>query len=323
MKPFTLVRAHSLAEAARETARPDTALKAGGVDLLDRMKEGIDSPAVVVSIAQVPGHDGIEPGPPAKIGALATLARISGHSGLQSAYPALTEAAAGAATPQIRQMATLGGNLCQRPRCWYYRLEEFGCRKNGGTECFAKEGENRFHAIFDTDLLCCCVHPSATGTALLTYGATLIILSPKGRRALPIEAFFSRPPEDATRENNLKAGEIVEAVTIPAPAAGTRSVYRKLKEKESFDWPIVEACVSVTVYNGLIRDARVVLGSVAPTPHRSREAEAVLVGARPGPEIARKAAEAAVAPARPLGQNAYKVRLARVEMERALRQAMA
>ena len=323
MRPFTLVRARSLEEAARETARPDAALKAGGVDLLDRMKEGIDSPKTVVSISHLPGHSGIEAGPPAKIGALATLATIASHAALQTAYPALVQAAAGAATPQIRQMATLGGNLCQRPRCWYYRLEEFHCRKNGGSECFAKEGENRFHAIFDTDLLCCCIHPSAVATALTAYGATLHTLSPRGRRTLPIEAFFSRPTDDATRENNLKPGEIIESVSLPAPASGTRSVYRKLKEKESFDWPIVETCVSVTVYSGLIRDARVVFGSVAPTPHRARAAEAALIGARPGGELARRAAEAAVADARPLGQNAYKVRLARVELERALRQVLA
>ena len=187
-------------------------------------------------------------------------------------------------------MATLGGNLCQRPRCWYYRLEEFDCRKKGGSECFAREGENRYHAIFDTDLLCCCIHPSATGTALLAYGATLEVLSPKGRRSLPIDQFFFRPVEDATRENSLKPGEIVESVSIPAPAAGARSVYRKLKQKESFDWPLVETCVSLSLSGGVVSDARVVFGSVAPIPYRSREAEAVLNGAKPSPELFQKAA---------------------------------
>ncbi len=323
MKPFVLIQARSLREAARETVSPDAALKAGGVDLIDRMKEGIDDPKTVVSIAGIPGHDRIEPGPPAKIGALATLAKIAADPGLARSYPALVEAAAGAATPQIRHMATLGGNLCQRPRCWYYRLEEFDCRKKGGNECFAREGENRFHAIFDTDLLCCCVHPSATGTALLAYGASLAIVSPAGSRTLPIDQFFYRPTDDATRENTLKPGEIVESVSIPAPASGSRSVYRKLKEKESFDWPLVETCVRVRIEGGVIREARVVFGSVAPTPYRSREAEAALVGARPGEDSARRAAEAAVSRARPLSQNAYKVRLARVELERALKQAFA
>jgi len=323
MKPFALVHPRSLSEAARASVPADAELKAGGVDLLDRMKEGLDSPKTVVSLSRVPGLDGIDAGPPATIGALATLAKLAAHPGLLKHYPALAEAAAGAATPQIRNMATLGGNLCQRPRCWYYRLEEFDCRKKGGSDCFALEGENRFHAIFDTDLLCCCVHPSATGTALVAYGATLDVVSPNGRRSLPIEQFFYRPTDDATRENNLKPGEVIAAVTIPAQPAGTRAVYRKLKEKESFDWPIVETCVRISISGGTVRDARVVFGSVAPVPHRAQAAEAMLVGASPSPELAQKAAAAAVADARPMSQTAYKVRLARVELERALRQAFA
>jgi xanthine dehydrogenase YagS FAD-binding subunit len=220
-------------------------------------------------------------------------------------------------------MATIGGNLAQRPRCWYYRSADFDCRKKGGSECYAVHGENRFHAIFDTDLLCCCIHPSATGTALLAYGATLETVSAKGKRRLPIEQFFNRPTADATRENNLNVGEIIETIEIPAQPEGTRAVYRKLKEKESFDWPIVETCVVLSMSGGAVRAARVVLGSVAPTPRRSPEAEKLLQGARPSDELARRAAEAAVASAKPLEHNAYKVRLARVELERALRQAFA
>ena len=323
MKPFTLVHARSLAEASRAASKPDAELKAGGVDLLDRMKEGFDSPKTVVSIATVPGLDRIQAGPPARIGALATLASIAADPGVRKHYPALAAAAAGAATPQIRNMATLGGNLCQRPRCWYYRLEEFDCRKKGGSDCFARDGENRFHAIFDTDLLCCCIHPSAAGTALSAYGASLEVVSVQGKRTLPIDRFFYRPTEDATRENTLAPGDIIESVAIPALPPGARSVYRKLKKKESFDWPLVEVCVALTLSGGSIRDARVFFGSVAPTPYRSREAEAVLAGARPGPEVARKAAEAAVAAAKPLSQNGYKARLAKVELERALKEAFA
>jgi xanthine dehydrogenase YagS FAD-binding subunit len=323
MKPFVLVQADSLADAAKETAKPDTALKAGGVDLLDRMKEGFESPGTVVSISRVQGVSEIAAGPPAKIGAMATLSAIAAHPGLQKTYPALAHAAAGAATPQIRNMATLGGNLCQKPRCWYYRLEEFDCRKKGGKDCFALQGENRYLALFDTNLLCCCVHPSATGTALSAYGATLEIVSPKGTRTLPIDKFFHRPTADPTRENTLAPGDVIAAVTLPAPAPGQRSVYRKLKEKESFDWPLVETCVVLDLDGGVIRDARIFFGSVAPTPYRSKEAEAALNGARPSPELARKAAEAAVAAAKPLSQTAYKARLARVELERALKEAFA
>lgn len=323
MKPFILLRPATLSEAAREAARPGSEVKAGGVDLLDRMKEGFDSPQRVVSIAHVPGLDSISAGPPAKIGALATLARIASSPDIKRLYPALAAAAEGAATPQIRNMATLGGNLCQRPRCWYYRLAEFDCRKKGGPTCYAQDGENRFHAIFDSDLFCCCIHASATAVALLAYGAKLNTVSPRGRRTIVLDDFFVRPTEDARRENVLTPGEIIETVMIPAPPPGARSVYKKLKEKESFDWPLVEACVNLTVSGGTVREARVILGSVAPTPRRATEAEAVLRGAPARPETASKAAAAAVANAKPLAQNAYKVRLARVTLERALREAFA
>ena len=323
MKPFTLLQPATLSEAAREAARPGSELKAGGVDLLDRMKEGFDSPQRVVSIAHLRGLDRISAGPPASIGALATLARIASSPDVRRLYPALGDAAEGAATPQIRNMATLGGNLCQRPRCWYYRLAEFDCRKKGGPTCYAQDGENRFHAIFDSDLFCCCIHPSATAVALLAYGAKLNTVAPRGRRTIALDDFFVRPTEDARRENVLMPGEIIETITIPAPSPGARSVYKKLKEKESFDWPLVEACVNVTVSAGTVREARVILGSVAPTPRRATDAEAVLRGAPASPETASKAATAAVANAKPLAQNAYKVRLARVALERALREAFA
>jgi xanthine dehydrogenase YagS FAD-binding subunit len=322
VKPFAFVTPKTLEEASREAARPKTALKAGGVDLVDRMKEGLDAPERVVSIARLPGLDKIAAGNPTRIGALATLARIAADPELSRSHPALVEAAAGAATPQIRNMATLGGNICQRPRCWYFRLEEFDCRKKGGDACFALEGENRFHAIYDTEV-CCCIHPSATATALTAYDASIEIFGPKGRRKIGIADLFVKPTEDATRENALAPGEIVEAVAIPAPAAGARSAYTKFKEKESFDWPLVEACVAFSLSAGVVRAPRVVLGSVAPVPKRFPAAEAALEGQRPSPALAARAAEAAVASATPLSGNAYKVRLARVALERTLAKAWA
>jgi xanthine dehydrogenase YagS FAD-binding subunit len=322
VKTFVLLPAASLAEAARECAKPRTELKAGGVDLVDRMKEGLDSPERVVSIAGIAGLDGIAIGSPSRIGAMATLAQIADHAELRRVYPALADAAGGAATPQIRNMATLGGNIAQRPRCWYYRSGDFNCRKKGGTECYALEGENRFHAIFDTDLICVCVHPSATAAALTAYDASAEIVSPKGKRTVLLTDLFLKPVNDPTRENHLQPGEIIEAVSIPAPAAGARSAYSKLKEKDTFDWPLVETCVAMDVSGGAIRNARVVLGHVAQVPWRSKEAEAVLNGGRPSPELFAKAAAAAVAAAKPLSQNAYKVRLARVILERTLRAAV-
>jgi xanthine dehydrogenase YagS FAD-binding subunit len=323
VKNFVLLPARSLEEAAREAAKPNTEVKAGGVDLIDRMREGTDGPDRVVSIAHLRGLNRIAIGSPSRFGALATLAAIARHPEVQRVYPALAAAADGAATPQIRNMATLGGNICQRPRCWYYRLAEFDCRKKGGNDCYAQDGENRFHAIFDTDLLCVCVHPSATAVALLAYGAHLEIVSPAGKKTLSLDDLFVRPTEDPTRENRLAPGEIIESVVVPKPAAGSRSAYRKLKEKESFDWPLVEACVGAQVSGGVIRQPRVVLGHVAQVPWRSREAEAVLAGQTASPELFRKAAEAAVAGAKPLAQNAFKVRLARVTLERTLKEAFA
>lgn len=323
MKTFVLLPVASLAEAARECAKPKTELKAGGVDLVDRMKEGLDSPERVVSIAGISGLGGIAIGSPSRIGALATLAHIADSADVKRVYPALADAAGGAATPQIRNMATLGGNIAQRPRCWYYRSADFDCRKKGGNECYAQEGENRFHAIFDTDLVCVCVHPSATAAALVAYDASAEIVSPGGKKTVKLEALFLKPVNDPTRENHLAPGEIIEAVTLPTPPAGARSAYRKLKEKESFDWPLVEACVALDLSGGTIRSARVVLGHVAQVPWRSKEAEAVLNGAKPTPELIRKAAAAAVLGAKPLSQNAFKVRLARVMLERTLRAALA
>ncbi|HEY7368847.1 MAG TPA: xanthine dehydrogenase family protein subunit M, partial [Thermoanaerobaculia bacterium] len=188
--------------------------------------------------------------------------------------------------------------------------------------CFALEGQNRFHAIYDTDM-CCCIHPSATATALTAYGATVEIFGAKGRRSLPIEGLWVKPTEDPTRENWLAPGEILQAVTIPAPAAGARSAYSKLKEKESFDWPLVEACVAFSLAAGAIRGARIVLGSVAPAPKRFPEVEKMLEGQRPSAQLAARAAEAVVAGATPLSGNAYKVRLARVSLERTLKKAWA
>jgi xanthine dehydrogenase YagS FAD-binding subunit len=323
VKNFVLLPVASLAEAARECAKPRTELKAGGVDLVDRMKEGLDTPERVVSISGIPGLDRIAIGSPSRIGALATLAHIADSAEVKRAYPALADAAGGAATPQIRNMATLGGNIAQRPRCWYYRSADFDCRKKGGNECYAQEGENRFHAIFDTDLVCVCVHPSATAAALVAYDASAEIVSPGGKKTVKLEALFAKPVSDPTRENHLQPGEIIEAVTLPAPSLGARSAYRKLKEKESFDWPLVEAAVALDLSGGTIRSARVVLGHVAQVPWRSKEAEEVLNGAKPTPEVIKKAALAAVSGAKPLSQNAFKVRLARVMLERTLRAALA
>jgi len=218
------------------------------------------------------------------------------------------DAAAAAATPQIRNAATLGGNLAQRPRCWYFRREDFRCRRKGGSECFAIDGQNEMHAVFDNDL-CAIVHPSATGTALTALGASLLLRGPSGERAVPVEDFFVRPQVDVTRENVLRPGELIVEVRVPA---GRRSGYVKLMEKQSFDWPLAEAAVA------LGDDPRVVLGAAAPIPWRARAAEALLRGKRVDDALATQAAEAALQGAKPLQHNGYKVPILKTAVRRAL-----
>ena len=243
-----------------------------------------------------------------RLGPLVTLATLSSDARIRKQAPALADAATAAATPQIRNAATLGGNLAQRPRCWYFRKEEFRCKRKGGTECFAIDGQNEMHAVFDNDL-CPIVHPSATGTALTALGASLALKGPEGERTVPIEEFFVRPETDVTRETVLRPGELIVEVRVPA---GRKSGYVKLMEKQSFDWPLAEAAVT------LGDDPRVVLGAAAPVPWRAKAAEALIRGKRVDEALAAQAAEAAVQGARPLQHNGYKVPLLQAAVRRAL-----
>ena len=213
---------------------------------MDLMKEGILAPQRLVNLRTVRGLDGIEEDRETggmRLGPLVTLARLAADPGVRRRYRALADAAGHAATPQIRNVATLGGNLLQRPRCWYFRAEAFPCRRKGGTSCFAIEGENAYHAIFANGA-CAIVHPSATATALVALGARLSVAGPSGPREVKLESIFVRPEQDVTREHGLTPNEVVTAVRLPPLPPGAASAYAKLGEKESFDWPIAEvACV--------------------------------------------------------------------------------
>jgi xanthine dehydrogenase YagS FAD-binding subunit len=234
------------------------------------------------------------------IGPLVTLAQLDTHTAVRGSYPALTDAAGHAATAHIRNVATIGGNILQRPRCWYFRNEQFHCRKKGGTRCFAQDGENDYHAIFD-NRTCAIVHPSAVAVALVAYGATLELTGKKGKREIAIEQFFVKPDEDVHRENRLGEDELLTAIHIPKPAAGTKSAYMKLGEKESFDWPLAEVAVV------LGPKPAVILGAAAPIPWRAQSAERVLAGNPVNEESARAAAKAALQGASPLANNFYKL----------------
>lgn len=301
-------------EAARK-AHVAAEAKGAGIDLVDRLKERTAAPDRVVDLRRLDGHRTIRPtGGTVSVGALVTLREIA--EGLKAELPALAEACEGAATPQIRNAATLGGNLCQRPRCWYFRSADFQCLKKGGTECFAQKGENVFHAVFGNGT-CAIVHPSAAGVALMAYGAAVETLSPSGRRSIPIESFFVRPEEDVTAENALRPAELIVEVVVPK-RAGLRSAYRKLKQKQAFDWPLADVAVAYLDDAGAARDVRIVLGSAAPVPFRSKRAEALVEGKRIDGALAAAAGKAAADGATPLAQNAYKIPLVSAMVRRTL-----
>jgi xanthine dehydrogenase YagS FAD-binding subunit len=319
MNRFEWAEALTIGEAVSQLSGKAVA-KAGGVDLLDRLKEGLEAPQRLVNIRNIKGLDKIQDDAKAglRLGPLVTLAQLDADPTLRRRYAALAAAAGHAATPQIRNMATVGGNLLQRPRCWYYRSEQFHCRKMGGERCFAIEGENQYHAIFDNKL-CAIVHPSATAVALVALGARLELTGAKGAREVLLEEFFVTPEEDIRRENKINADELITEIRVPAPLAGARSAYLKQGEKESFDWPIAEVAVVLERgAMGRITRASVILGAAAPVPHRARAAESALVGQVLNEESARAAAVAAVRNASPRSENGYKVPVFEALVRRAI-----
>lgn len=286
---------------------PKVVIKAGGVDLMDLLKEGLAAPERLVNIRTVRGLDRIAAGGEGlRVGPMVTLAQIAADGAVQKRYRALADAAGHAATPQIRNMATVGGNLLQRPRCWYFRSASFECLKKGGSRCFAREGENAYHAIFGNGR-CAIVHPSATAVALVALGGKVELRGPKGTREVLLESFFVAPETDVLRENALGEGEMITEIRVPTPAAGASSAYTKQGEKESFDWPVAEVAVVLEQEGGKCSRASVVLGAAAPVPYRARAAEAALVGKAVDEGTARAAAKAAMQGATPLAQNGYKV----------------
>ena len=325
MHRFAYMQAQTPAAAAAILSRnPDAMLKAGGIDLLDLLKEHLVTPALIVDLSQIEELRGVtidRSSGALRVGALTTFAQIATHAEVQKGWPALTQVAAGAATPQIRNLATIGGNLCQRPRCWYFRQEDYLCRKKGGERCFALEGENRYHAIF-ANQTCASPHPSTAAVPLLAYDATLQVMDKEGKeRTLALTDFFLAPERNAQREHVLARDEVLTTLTVPRPPQGTGSAYLSLKHKQSFDWPLVEAAVVLHLDKGEVHDARVVLGSVAPVPVRSTAAEKVLLGNRISEQTAARAGEAATAGATPLTHNGYKVPLLAELVRRAVLKA--
>jgi xanthine dehydrogenase YagS FAD-binding subunit len=319
MNRFEFVRAASLAEALALLAeRPGSVVKAGGIDLLDHLKERLIEPPRLVDLKTIPKLSaiGVQPDGSLAIGPLATLAQIAAHPGIRATHTALAEACAEAASPQIRNLATIGGNLLQRPRCWYYRQESYRCLKKGGDICFAVGGENRYHTIFG-DGPCNAPHPSNSAVALVALGASLTFESARGTRTIPVEQFFTLPAADPTRENTREPGEILTAIGVPA-APGVRSTYASLRERAAFDWPLVSAAAALRQDGAIVGEARIVLGAVATIPLRATAAERLLVGRRLDEATADAAAQTAGTGAQPLSSNAYKGELSRTLVRRIL-----
>ena len=309
MKPFELVKAKTVDEAAA-ALRGGACVIAGGTDLVGRLKDNIlpDYPEALVDITGIPGLDGIaEEGGVLRVGALARLADIAASPLINEGYTALAEAAGRAASPNIRNMATLGGNVAQLNRCWYFRKPEnrFHCLRKGAAGCFAKTGDNRFHSVFGDDRGCYSVSPSDTAPALITLGAMVVT----NKRVVGAEGFFAVGAPGGTV---LEPDEIITGFRIKRPAAGAKSAFLKMAWRKSIDFPVVN-CAVVTGESPVI-----CLGAVAPTPYRAREAEAVIAGILIDERIAAAAGAAAVSLARPLPASAYKAQIAQALVKRAL-----
>lgn len=321
MKSFERVQPRSWEDAAAQMAaarekKISSEVKGAGTELLDRLKEYNLAPDLVIDLRRLTSHSSIQrkSSGAVSIGALVTLSAVA--EGVRADFPALADACEGAATPQIRNAATLAGNLCQRPRCWYFRSSEFQCLKKGGVECLAKSGENEFHAIFGNNT-CAIVHPSAAGVALVALNARIETLAAGGGRTLQAADFFVRPEVDVFTENALRPGELVVEIHVEKPQ-GLRSAYRKIKQKQAFDWPLADAAASWRDEGGVAKDVRIVIGSAAPVPWRAKAAEALVEGKKIDAALAARAAEAALEGATPLGRNAYKLPMVAAVVRRTL-----
>jgi len=324
MNLFEVITPADLASASRLLAQDGHVAFAGGVDVVDLMKQGIVSPTALVNLKGLKELGGIEvrPSGELRLGATAKLSEVAEHPAIRARFTAIAEAASETATPQIRNLGTVGGNLLQRPRCWYFRNPDVNCLKKSGDKCYAFGGLNRYHAILGGDPAFI-VHPSNLAPALIAMRASATIVGPAGKRTIELEKFFTLPAVDPKRENSLKPGEIITEVIVPAPSASVSSHYLEAREKQSFDWPLVSVAIALDRGPGAktIRDARVVMGAVAPVPWRSHEAEAALKAGPLDEPRARAAAKAALKGAQPMTDNAYKVVMAKVIVRRAIMSA--
>jgi xanthine dehydrogenase YagS FAD-binding subunit len=295
---------------------------AGGMDLLSLLKDDLSQPRRLVNIKEIKELEGIRYSASAglRIGALVTLEELAASEPVRRQYASLVQAAEGVTSPQIRNLGTVGGDLCQRPRCWYFR-NGFGLlAQDASGQSLVVEGENKYHAILGNAGPAYFVHPSSLAPALITLGAKIRVFGPKGPRDVPIEQFFVTPRSNQERETALAANEIVTEILVPS-AGGARSAAYEVRQKEALDWPLAAAAVSLRLSGKKVTSARVALGHVAPVPWRAPDAEQTLVGKTVSESVALDAGNAAVAGARRLSQNGYKIQLARIAVKRAILRA--
>jgi len=306
MKPFQVAIPTNIEQASSLQTRDDSPFLAGGTDLLAQIKEFTISPDQVVDLKRIEGISGITAtAEGVGIGALTTMATVLGNSHVAKDFPALVETLKNTATPQIRNMGSVGGNICQKPRCWYLRHEGYSCAKNGGSGCWAKDGENEFHAIFGNKV-CAITQPSNMGPVLVAYGASILIESADGKRQIPAEEFFISPEQDVRREISLEPGEVVTGIWLPASNSTKQWSYVEAREKQTYDW----AQASITVLlnrGGRSGDHRVVLGAVAPTPLRRSDLEEIIGNGSLDSERVQKLRDTIGEGANVLSQNGYKV----------------
>lgn len=303
------MRPHSLKQALDMLAIEGRAIHAGGTDLMGQLREELTHPSGLVSLSGLKELQGIEPLPSGgwRIKAMTRLADVASFEAFQGPYRVLAQAAASVASPQLRNQGTLAGNLCQRPRCWYFR-QGFNCARKGGRACYAKLGENRNHCLFN-GYRCYIVHPSDTASALTALGATVHVAGRNATRIVPIEDFFVLPKQDPMKETVLQPDELITHIDLPPLEGEVKSAYRKIRARQTWDFALAGLASVLWMQGKTVTKARLVLSAVSPAPYRVPEAEQTLQGKVITPELAKKAGEFAMKGAEPLAQNGYKMPL--------------
>jgi len=319
MRSFEHVNASDIQTAIALLREPHTEAIAGGTDLLGELKARLRSPKRLVNIKTLSELHEISYSPQTglRIGALVTLAQIEQYPAIRERFSLLAQAASSAATPQLRNMGTVGGNLCQKPRCWYYRNKLFHCWLKGGEKCFAEDGENKYHAILGADR-CHAVHPSDLAPALMALDATIRVVGPDLDGEISLAELYTKPTENHRQMTILGPGELIVEIRVPTPQQNSRGIYLKAMERQSWSFALVSVAAQLNFEGERIAEARLVLGGVAAIPWRAKDAENILRGQKFSEDLAERAAEAAVAGAQPLRYNAYKVKLAQALVKRAL-----